>query len=747
MSKIVYDTIDECKQNQINIKHNRYSFINLPFKVATSENELNELIIKDRKIDNINKKNKIKKSIFNEIVNEKLDLEIYNYTNDSFYNTLRYIFYNIGIGIYVNIKDNKVYKFVPFINMNFKNNWGHLLNINPLEFITKKHSNNKKSGIYKKKDFIWLDKNKWLTNNCLIGHLKEENGYPIGDSRMGIYKNLLDEVCKNKKINDVEFFINKRDFPIITKDLTEPYFHIFDNNNIKLVKHSYNNHIPILSTCTSDKYADITIPTEDDINIWLNKYHINKCNNNYKDIKKIKIQSWKNKIPTAIFRGSATGCGVTINDNQRLKLAHISKLWKTDNKYNENNSIDNTSFLDFGITTWNSREKKIMNKELTYIKPNEFIFKLSNKLTREEQMSYKYQILVDGHVSAYRLIWLMMFKSVILYIDSEYGWKIWFQKLLVPYKHYIPIKKDLSDLAEKIEWCKKNDNKCKIIGENSYNFYKKYLKDEKILDYMEYLLNNISLKQQKQEIYKFIKPFNYKKNTKKYNLSIIVPYRDDKLHNRKKQLDIFVPYMEKFLNKLQDKYKYNILIIEQSSKIKNFNRGKLLNIGYDIALKNKSDYIILHDIDLLPDNNLLGYYSMYPISPIHIAYTWKYYNYDTYFGGINSINMIDFKLLNGFSNIINETGWGGEDDIFYNRLVKINKLQILRPLKGSIKDLDNHNYNNNNKELYKKIKKEKKIIKENDILNWKKDGLSNLKYKILSYKKILNNTIIYSVNF
>jgi hypothetical protein len=752
IDKIGFNSIDECKQNIKYIQHSKYKNIKIPFEFATSYQELNKLIINKREKINKNKKFqtiKENKNIFNNVINKKLNLDIYNYTNDSFENTLKYIFYNIGIGTYVKIFNNEVQIFVPFINMNFKNNWGHLLNIDAKKFIDEKYENNKKEkNLYAKRDYIWFDKNRWLTNNCLIGHLKEDNGYSMRDSRITIYKYLLDKLCKTKKINNVEFFINKRDFPILTKDLTEPYFHIFDNYNIKLVKHVYNNHIPILSTCTSDKYADINIPTEDDCNIWLEKYYINSCTNNYKNIKNIKIIPWTKKIPTAIFRGTATGCGVTIKDNQRLQMAEISKIWETNNNYNENNNIDQYKFLDFGITKWNAREKKIIGKPITYIKPYTFKFKLSNSMSREDQMKYKYHILIDGHVAAFRLIWLLMFKSLILYVESEYNWSVWFQTLLKPYEHYIPIKKDLSNLADQIKWCKQNDNKCKKIAENSYNFYIKNVKNEKILDYMELLLNKISVKQNIIEIYKYIKPFNYKLNKQKYKFSIIVPFRDDENHKRLNQLNKFIPHMENFLSKLlKYNYIFEILIIEQSSHNIKFNRGKLLNIGYDIAKNNKSDYIILHDVDLLPYSNLLGYYAIYPDLPFHIAHIWKYYNYDTYFGGINSINIKQYNNINGFSNIINETGWGGEDDIFYNRIVKIHKLQILRPLNGNIKDIDEHEYNNTNKEFYKKIKDIKKNIKNNDFDNWDKDGINNLKYKILSSNKILNYTTIFNINF
>jgi spore maturation protein CgeB len=50
--------------------------------------------------------------------------------------------------------------------------------------------------------------------------------------------------------------------------------------------------------------------------------------------------------------------------------------------------------------------------------------------------------------------------------DNEY----WFKKYLKPGFHYVPIKYDLSDLKEKIEWLVNNDTEAKKIAENAMEF-------------------------------------------------------------------------------------------------------------------------------------------------------------------------------------------------------------------------------------------------------------------------------------
>lgn len=63
-------------------------------------------------------------------------------------------------------------------------------------------------------------------------------------------------------------------------------------------------------------------------------------------------------------------------------------------------------------------------------------------------LQYKYQISIDGTVAAYRLPYLLGGSSVVLKQDSPYY--EFFYHELKPNVHYIPFKRDLSDLVEKV---------------------------------------------------------------------------------------------------------------------------------------------------------------------------------------------------------------------------------------------------------------------------------------------------------
>lgn len=87
-------------------------------------------------------------------------------------------------------------------------------------------------------------------------------------------------------------------------------------------------------------------------------------------------------------------------------------------------------------------------------------------------------------------------------------------------------------------------------------------------------------------------------------VAVIVPYRDlDPVQRRVEHLRRFVPYMETFMGK-HGITSYRLYIVEQSIDGRKFNRGKLLNIGFDLAMREGCVAFLFHDVDLLPSDEL-----------------------------------------------------------------------------------------------------------------------------------------------
>ena len=120
--------------------------------------------------------------------------------------TANYLFYMLGVGIYVEIKNNKIKTFLPFNNLDFNNNITSKIKL-PSKYKDLNDFYKKKDNIYpiNKKQYHLYDKNKWYATDCLL-HTERGKDTIINDSYWTQLKDLIDETCKNRTIPDVIFY-------------------------------------------------------------------------------------------------------------------------------------------------------------------------------------------------------------------------------------------------------------------------------------------------------------------------------------------------------------------------------------------------------------------------------------------------------------------------------------------------------------------------------------------------------------
>tara|TARA_Y100000389_G_C17470670_1_gene530361 strand:+ start:1142 stop:3613 length:2472 start_codon:yes stop_codon:yes gene_type:complete len=652
-----------------------------------------------------------------------------NYNFESIYNTFKYIFYHLKKGVFVSIRDSKLNVFLPFSNAKYVNTFMDRLYfdkedselLNNIKKTLKENKNikdlNEKAEkrveeFEKSTGFKNIEKKryKWVLNNCNIR--ASSKGNIEGEHGLNIYKDLLIQLCENvKNLPDCDFFLNVRDFPILREDMREPYHHLFDNTPNYIPKQYQNKPFaPIFSASKTNDFADILMPTIDDWSRVSNKYYLDWKKGCYASKEINKNIKWEDKINKVIFRGSATGCGITVNTNIRLKAAVLGEK--------------HPDIFDIGIVDWNARLKKYTKKAVQVIDKDSINISLKQKITDEEKFKYKYILYLDGHVSAFRLGGEMASGSVLFIPESPYS--LWFSELLKPMVHYIPIKSDLTDLVEKTNFCINNDKLSKKIAMNAKKFYNDNLNKQKILEYMGNRIKDISS----------INASDYKTEYDKLiNIALITIFRESEDGNRGIQKDHFLEIMPKLFKGVA---KLSIFIVEQN-KDDMFNIGKLKNIGFDLAKKSNIEFshFIFTDIDAIPDTELFKYYIEKPKYPTALAidgtryYSRKSEDKKPFIGGVCSFTKTQFEKINGYSNSF--YGWGGEDT---NLALRINEqnMTIGYPKKGSIIDIEEENNNSINLkdkvQIQLKDKRDKLAYEKMYIV--KSNGLSNLNYKIIN---------------
>jgi len=114
----------------------------------------------------------------------------------------------------------------------------------------------------------------------------------------------------------------------------------------------------------------------------------------------------------------------------------------------------------------------------------------SNFISLPNLTKYKFLIDIGGNGYSGRVKFLLFTKRPLLLVDRNYV--EYFYDDLIPFKHYIPVKMDLSNLLEMVEWTQNNYTKSLEIAMNAFEFAIKNFTLDKLLDRVYYVYNNIN---------------------------------------------------------------------------------------------------------------------------------------------------------------------------------------------------------------------------------------------------------------
>lgn len=126
-------------------------------------------------------------------------------------------------------------------------------------------------------------------------------------------------------------------------------------------------------------------------------------------------------------------------------------------------------------TGWDSKNSKVLNTKYVSI---------------PDHTKYKYLIDIQGNGYSGR-IKMLMFTGRPLFIADRKWIEFWTNDVK-PFVHYIPVKEDLSDLIEMLDWAEKNEEKCKEIAKNAQVFAKENLTREAAVKYITNTLIELS---------------------------------------------------------------------------------------------------------------------------------------------------------------------------------------------------------------------------------------------------------------
>lgn len=183
---------------------------------------------------------------------------------------------------------------------------------------------------------------------------------------------------------------------------------------------------------------------------------------------------WKKKKELAFWRGATTGGRYTKENYKKLPRTKLVDLSK-----------QHPEIIDARFTTIITESDEVKEGLKSYLATPVSVF---------SHLQYKYQLLIDGHCSAFsRAYWQLNSKCLTFKQDSPYVQ--WFYGALKPNVHYIPVKRDLSDLLLQIQWAKKHDKDSRRIAKNAHIFFHEHLLRDDIYYYLYLVLQEYAKRQ------------------------------------------------------------------------------------------------------------------------------------------------------------------------------------------------------------------------------------------------------------
>ncbi|PXF45196.1 hypothetical protein BWQ96_05026 [Gracilariopsis chorda] len=255
-------------------------------------------------------------------------------------------------------------------------------------------------------------------------------------------------------------------FPDLAKVKCEFYVNVADSPRSTVDSMSRDmGGIPVFSFRTSTSYLDVPVP--DPVEYGSNGNYV------WKTGKKIPFE---HRIPKLVFRGSSSSL-LEYHDHNwlpvpRIRLAALAK--------------QHPDLIDAGITKWMKLGKATSVNEIE----SSLGTGLSDVLNYESQGKYQFIIDIDGGLGSSRKRGILSSGSVPFFQKSN--WFMWYEPLLKPFYHFIPVDTYLQDLLERIQAAKSDPVESKRIISRANCFGDNVVSKEAAMLYWRVLLKRYS---------------------------------------------------------------------------------------------------------------------------------------------------------------------------------------------------------------------------------------------------------------
>lgn len=301
---------------------------------------------------------------------------------------------------------------------------------------------------------------KYYLNNVNKPIEVNENLLPVFDDT-----NILNEMNPDVKLSLLRKYL---DYPVLSKQTFHENYYLFNKYFEDLSRYITNYQGTLDESHSNKKDIKFIFSFGDNTShkkvpcfvkaktLNANDYSVLLKLNTYRHIGMLpSIQ--KNDIPfyskmnKIVWRGSGTG----MNNTQRFEL--VKKFQNTTNP-----------LIDIKFTSFPQN-----------IPPGYSMtdFQCVRPIHINSLLHYKFLISIEGNDVSSNLKWILLSNSVVFQpIPKKSSW--FMEDMLVPFKHYIPLKDNFSDLEDKLKWAMAHLDECEEIAKNATEYMKIFLDEE-----------------------------------------------------------------------------------------------------------------------------------------------------------------------------------------------------------------------------------------------------------------------------
>ena len=163
---------------------------------------------------------------------------------------------------------------------------------------------------------------------------------------------------------------------------------------------------------------------------------------------------WRERRDTVLWRGSSTGLGIVADGDMSPTNPDLIQRTRMCLILRHANGAD---AMLINVVQTDDRARSVERLRTAGI--------LGARIDQSAWLGHKFAIDIDGNSNAWaNLFTRLLLGCCVIKVASPPGYRQWYYDDLIAWQHYVPVRSDMSDLVEKIDWCRSNTDRCEEIA-------------------------------------------------------------------------------------------------------------------------------------------------------------------------------------------------------------------------------------------------------------------------------------------